>query len=180
MTRSMTLLVALLMLPQAVQAQAHGTHSPHTGLEQRDIQALSDDDVQGFLEGRGMGLAVPAELNSYPGPRHVLDLGGELELTDSQAAAIQAIYQEMHAAAVPLGRRYVERERELDRLFAEARADEERLRELTSDAGRILGELREVHLRAHLRTTALLTPHQVRRYNVHRGYAGGAAGHGHQ
>ena len=49
-------------------------HSPYTGLEERDIKALSAEQVAGYLAGDGMGFALPAELNHYPGPKHVLDL----------------------------------------------------------------------------------------------------------
>ena len=51
-------------------------HSPYTGQEARGIKALSQDDIEGLLSGAGTpfgGMAKPAELNGYPGPRHVLD-----------------------------------------------------------------------------------------------------------
>ena len=51
-------------------------------------QALSPEDIQGLLEGRGMGLAKAAELNSYPGPKHVLEMADALELTPEQRAEI--------------------------------------------------------------------------------------------
>lgn len=50
--------------------------SPYTGLQERPIKALSDQQIDDLREGRGMGLALPAELNGYPGPRHVLGLAG--------------------------------------------------------------------------------------------------------
>ena len=37
--------------------------SPYTGLEHREIKALSDDDRRQLLAGRGMGFALAAELN---------------------------------------------------------------------------------------------------------------------
>jgi hypothetical protein len=42
--------------------------SPYAGQEQRPIKALSETEMRDLAEGRGMGLAKAAELNSYPGP----------------------------------------------------------------------------------------------------------------
>lgn len=39
-----------------------------------------------------MGFAKAAELNSYPGPKHVLDLGDRLKLTTQQRQQVQAIF----------------------------------------------------------------------------------------
>jgi hypothetical protein len=38
-----------------------------------------------------MGMAKAAELNGYPGPRHVLDLSPELHLTDAQTKLVRGI-----------------------------------------------------------------------------------------
>ena len=59
--------------------------SPYSGQETRDIKALSDDERRRLLEGHGMGMALPAELNRYPGPKHVLELAGELDLRRSRS-----------------------------------------------------------------------------------------------
>ena len=48
--------------------------SPYVGLEAREIKALSEEQRQELLDGHGMGLALAAELNHYPGPKHVLEL----------------------------------------------------------------------------------------------------------
>jgi len=42
-----------------------------------------------------MGLAKAAELNHYPGPRHVLDLASELKLSEEQRLRIEQIYNTM-------------------------------------------------------------------------------------
>ncbi len=52
--------------------------SPYTGMQQREIKALSAETVSGYLAGHGMGFAMVAELNSYPGPKHVLELAEQL------------------------------------------------------------------------------------------------------
>ena len=57
--------------------------SSYAGQEMRAIKSLSPQEVADLLAGRGMGLAKAAELNHYPGPRHVLDLARELDLTET-------------------------------------------------------------------------------------------------
>jgi hypothetical protein len=61
--------------------------SPYAGQEGRPIKALSETEMRDLAEGRGMGLAKAAELNSYPGPLHVLELADRLELSEAQRAA---------------------------------------------------------------------------------------------
>ena len=50
-------------------------HSHYASMQSRDIKALSASDIEGLRAGRGMSLALAAELNGYPGPLHVLELG---------------------------------------------------------------------------------------------------------
>lgn len=174
MTRSVRAAVtaAVFFLPSATTAQQdHAGHSEHAGKEAREIRALSEQDVAALLGGEGAGYALAAELNRYPGPRHVLDLGDALSLTASQAEAITEIFAAMNARARVLGQRLVDAERELDRAFRERSITAEELKAATESLGRVEGELRYAHLEAHLKTTALLTPAQVERYDRERGYA---------
>lgn len=59
-------------------------HSPYAGEENHNIKALSAQEVEGYLNGNGMGLSKVAELNHYPGPKHVLELSEKLELAPKQ------------------------------------------------------------------------------------------------
>lgn len=176
--KAMVLLILVLVtcVPTQGATQAHDTHSPYAGKEVRAIKALSNEEVEGILAGRGMGMAMPAELNQYPGPRHVLDLARELRLSGDQTAKIRTIFENMQSQAVSLGREYIERERELDRMFRQHTITDEALRQATAQIAQLQGSLRNVHLRAHLETTALLSPEQIRQYDVHRGYAGSHTG----
>jgi len=153
---------------------AEGKHrsedSPYAGQEQREIKALSTEEVEGLLAGKGLEFAKAAELNSYPGPRHVLDLSTELELSAGQQEQSQALFHSMQARARELGGRIVERERHLDALFAERAIDLDQLKLLTGDIAVLRGRLRAVHLAAHLEMSALLTQEQVIRYQHLRGY----------
>src|ERR1700733_4313505 len=77
--------------------------TPYAGQQDRTIKALSDDDLAGLLKGDGMGFAKAAELNGYPGPKHVLDLADRLNLTAGQRQRVQAIFEKMSLSAKPLG-----------------------------------------------------------------------------
>lgn len=149
-----------------------GALSPYAGEEQREIKALSAEEVSSLLAGEGMGFARAAELNHYPGPRHVLDDAGELGLAPEQHRETERIFREMQAEAVRLGGLIVEKERELDRLFASQQATPERVGSLAGEIGALTGQLRYAHLHAHLRLKGVLTPEQVRRYDERRGYGG--------
>lgn len=133
-------------------------------------QALSPAEMADLRAGRGMGLAKPAELNAYPGPMHVLELADALSLSADQRTASAAIERDMRAAAMALGEKIVDAERDLDRAFAEGRIELMELQQRARDIGALWGELRAVHLSAHLRQRARLTAEQTQRYMVLRGY----------
>ena len=157
------------------------SQQPYAGLQERPIKALSDQQIADLKAGRGMGLALPAELNGYPGPRHVLDLAEGLGLTAEQQARARQFFDEMAAQAIVLGERVIAGEAALDRLFAKQAASDESVQLAAIELGRLQGELRGHHLRYHLAMRDLLSPHQVMRYQQLRGYQGheGSRGHGH-
>jgi hypothetical protein len=159
---------------------AEGQETPYAGQQAREIKALSNEEIAALRDGEGMGLAKVAELNSYPGPRHALDMASVLELSESQVHGLDAIYQRMNAEARTLGAALLERERALDALFARGTITPEDLAAETAGIADIQGRLRAVHLAAHIETRALLGPEQVARYNRLRGYDGPApTGHKH-
>jgi Spy/CpxP family protein refolding chaperone len=177
--------IRMIAAAGVVLAAAAGTaaaQSPYAGLEARPVKALSDEQIADLKAGRGMGLALAAELNGYPGPRHVLDLADQLSLTPAQRADVQRLFDAMAAEAVPLGERLIREETDLDRLFAAHTVTAESLRAATRLIGETQAALRDTHLKYHLSTLALLRPEQVERYAQLRGYAataGHAAGHHH-
>lgn len=173
MKRYLWLPVLLLAIPLLALAQVG--RSPYAGQAERPLKALSDEEIQDYLTGQGMGLAKAAELNGYPGPKHVLELAGQLQLADSQKAEAQRIRGRMLKEAKRLGGLIVEKERELDGLFAGGLIDGDRLRALTGQIARLQGELRAAHLQAHLEQRRVLTPGQIRKYDGLRGYGAGRA-----
>ena len=171
-------LFALLAIVAATAASSAQTTSPYSGQEQRAIKALSDEEIRDLLEARGMGLAAKAaELNSYPGPLHVLQLANELGLSDAQRKATDSLYANMRQRARSIGRQIIEAERTLDRAFANAAIEPATLRSQVGAIATLQGELRAAHLEAHLAQHALLTPEQIARYNVLRGYRGNSTPH---
>jgi hypothetical protein len=174
MTRPTVLVLALAALALAVgAAEAQTSPSPYTGLTGRAIKALAPEQIEQYLEGHGMGFALAAELNGYPGPKHVLELAAELDLSAEQREAVQGAYDRMHEQAVAAGKRIVALEGELDRAFASGRVSSESLDADLTTLGGLLAEVRFAHLDAHLATKALLSPAQVARYVELRGYGGG-------
>lgn len=145
--------------------------SPYVGLEERPIKALSDQDRERLLAGHGMGLALAAELNRFPGPKHVLELSDDLQLSADQVRETEVIFAEMSETAQRLGRDVVTQEAYLDERFASGEIDEAQLSRLVREIGRLRGELRLVHLRAHLAMRAAMTETQIARYDHLRGYA---------
>lgn len=153
------------------------TASPYAGQEQRSIKALSDKEISDLKEARGMGLAKAAELNSYPGPLHVLELARELDLTEAQRAATESLYAGMRDRAQPVGIKIIEAERDLDRAFVDGTISPTELRSRVSTISALQGELRTVHLEVHLAQRALLRPEQISRYDMLRGYGGNRTPH---
>lgn len=169
---------ALLGILGAVAASALAAanpQQPYAGLDRRAIKALSPSDIDDLWGGRGAGMALPAELNGYPGPKHVLELAATLDLTPEQRRAAQAVFDEMQARAGALGREVLREEAALEKLFASGKANDASLRAATGEAARLRGELRFLHLRYHLAMRDLLNQEQLARYRQARGYGGAPA-----
>jgi hypothetical protein len=167
-----------IVVAAAVGVASAQEHRPYAGLETRAIKALSAEEVADLRAGRGMGLALAAELNGYPGPLHVIELAEPLGLSEAQRAEAEALFAAMRAETIPLGEKLIAAEAALDELFAEGSVTPARLDEATQAIGRIGADLRAAHLGYHVLTKELLTPEQVRRYAELRGY-GGADTHSH-
>ncbi len=165
---------SVLLLGTLASVATAAQDSPYTGLQQREIKALSAEAVSGYLAGHGMGFSMVAELNSYPGPKHVLELEEQLELDEAQVERTEAALQRMHEDAVRLGAELVDRERELEGIFAGRSANARSTRALVRRIAKLQGELRLAHLEAHLEMATVVRPEQIRRYDSLRGYGSGA------
>jgi len=145
--------------------------SPYAGMETRSIKALSEQQIADLKAGRGMGLALPAELNGYPGPIHVLELADRLGLSTEQKDRIKDLFDSMKAEAVPFGAKLLEQEAALDQQFANRLVTAESLKGATAEIGATQAELRDTHLKYHLRTAQVLSAEQMQHYSILRGYA---------
>ena len=135
-----------------------------------EIKALSNEQVSGYLNGDGMGLAKAAELNHYPGPKHVLEFSEELNLTEEQVNKTNNLTIEMKENAISLGNQIIEKEKELDSLFSKSIAEEKIVQSLLIAISKLNGELRFVHIKAHLKQKEILSNEQINLYDKLRGY----------
>ena len=159
----------------AIATFAHAADQPYAGQHQRDIKALSQEEVDGYMRGADMGLAKAAELNGYPGPMHVLELAEPLGLNASQREKMQNLMEAHKAEARTLGAEIVRHEHALARLFAGRKATVQAVDDTLAGLAAAQARLRGSHLKAHLAATQLLSADQVRKYAELRGYADAGA-----
>jgi Spy/CpxP family protein refolding chaperone len=167
-------LVATADIPLMIGQTEAQSSGPYAGMQARAIKALSAEQIADLKAGRGLSLALAAELNGYPGPRHVLEFVEQL--TDQQRADVQRLFDDMTAEVVPLGERLIAQEAELERLFAGRVVTPSSLRAATAAIGATQAELRNAHLKYHLLTSGVLTAAQTQRYSQLRGYLDGDSG----
>lgn len=165
--RRLFLTATLLLASASVFAQ-----TPYAGMQSRQIKALSEQQISDLDAGRGMGLALAAELNGYPGPSHVLELADKLELSADQRDRMAALFNAMKTEAQPFGSRLIAQEAELDRLFSSRAVTPASLKASTAAIAATQGELRETHLKYHLSAADILSAGQLQRYADLRGYTG--------
>jgi hypothetical protein len=173
-------LTATILFVQAVPGQDRLT-SPYRANPLGGVRGISTEEVTALREGNGMGLARAAELNSYPGPRHVLAAveAGQLQATLEQVERTTAIYATMRRDAQQVGAQILGEEASLESAFRSGTISEPDLTSRVARIAELQGELRSIHLAAHLATRAILTDEQVQKYNAIRGYAAEPTGHQH-
>src|SRR5690349_2047197 len=132
--------------------------TPYAGMQTRSIKALSEQQIADLNAGRGMGLALAAELNGYPGPSHAIELADKLALSPAQVAKLQELFAAMKAETIPIGATLISQERGLDDDFAARTVTPASLQAATQNIGATQGALRAAHLKYHLATVAVLTP----------------------
>jgi hypothetical protein len=157
--------VAIVVLSGPAAAE-----QPYSGLQSRIIKTLSDQQIADLSAGRGMGLALAAELNGYPGPIHAIELAEQLHLSSDQVSELKSLFEAMKAETIPIGQTLISQERDLNDDFANRTVTLASLAGVTQRIGATQAALRAAHLKYHLSTVALLTPEQVAQYNELRGY----------
>jgi Spy/CpxP family protein refolding chaperone len=165
LTATLVTVLGLFAADSSVSWGQHG-HGHEGGHQAAQACAVEFDKVVG--EGRGFGMAFAADQNGYPGPMHVLELKDRLKLTADQEAKAQALMHAMFSESKPKSARLLELEAKLRRLFADRTADVTAVRATVAEVERARGEVRLVHLLAHLKTRELLTEDQRRIYHEAR------------
>ncbi|HZP37375.1 MAG TPA: hypothetical protein VFE48_12905 [Methylomirabilota bacterium] len=176
-TKSRLLVMGLSLLLAAPVAGADRVTSPYRPGTAPGLRGFSADEVAALRDGAGMGLARAAELNGYPGPRHLLDAvqDGRLPASAEQRQRAQDIFDRMKRDAQRVGAQILAEEADLEAAFRARTITEPDLRARVGRIAALQGELRTIHLSAHLATRALLTDAQVEQYDRLRGYAPAAA-----
>ncbi len=135
--------IAVMIAGPAFAQSGHGHgHQPggrDDAQAHRRVEACLGEFDQVAADGRGVGLAFPADQNGYPGPMHAVELKDRLRLTPEQEARMRALFETMLAEA---------RSRAARLTVAEARA-----------------EVRLVHLVTHVQARDVLTETQRRTYH---------------
>ena len=147
--------------------------SKYIGQESRIIKSLSSEDIESLETGTGDafgGMAKLAELNGYPGPRHILDSEKELGLTTVQKENITIIYNDMKREALKLGQEILQIEKTANELFDNKSISDSELQRLIKKSAENYGKLRYIHLTTHLKMIGILSQEQIILYNTLRGY----------
>jgi Spy/CpxP family protein refolding chaperone len=165
----------MLVLAVVLGAVASAADGPYAGQQMRAIKALSDEERADYMEGRGMGLSKVAELNHYPGPRHVLDDSDALGLSAEQLAKTRSIWATMDTKAKALGALIVAQEAALEAMYAKGSATAADTRAVIDELARLQADLRYTHLSAHMAMRSVLSAGQIARYDELRGYSDGTA-----
>jgi hypothetical protein len=160
-------ILLLLTMPLTAQHEQHMKSPAATPQTMAQHHAFLDAEREAIERGEGFGMALAADKNGYPGPKHVLDMKNELQLTRAQEAAMQKLMAEMKEKALAKGKDVLLAEKRLEEYFAQGKSEDE-LREETYRAASLRAELRWVHLSSHLAAKKLLTAQQIAAYQKMR------------
>lgn len=161
-----TFLTSSLQHPASSQHQ-HTAPPSQAGEAEAAHHSFLDQERSAIERGEGFGMAMVADRNGYPGPKHVLELKAELQLTAEQQTAMEKLFAQMKAQALARGKELLLAEVQLAQMFAEGRPEAE-LQQQTNRVASLRGELRWVHLSAHLAARKLLTLQQLATYQHFR------------
>ena len=161
---------AFAILTTSLLAQHAHKHSPYAHTQSAEVPSLTPEEVRELRLGEGMGLARAAELNHFPGPKHLLDLASDLGLSDEQILRIEEIHRTMKSLAVSKGKEILRQELHLSHLFASGNPSAAKITNATEHLGILRGQLQAIHLLAHLESALELTGEQIDGYDRLRGY----------
>lgn len=155
----------------AEPAKPRAEDATRTRLAKMNVKAITPEELEGFLYGKSMEQARAADLNRFPSPEHVVELADKLGLSKQQRERTQQVLDESQAQAARLGYMLVDKEKELDRLFATGLVTREKLFALLHEIAHMRADIRGQHLEANMAQRLILTPPQLERYMQLRGLA---------
>lgn len=164
-------LIVVAVWFSACLGSAEDPQTSYSALHESEVRGLTSAEIESLRNGDGMGYALPAELNGYPGPKHVLELADRLGLNEDQRNRTLAVRGAMLDNARRTGSDLVAAYAALDHEFRAGNMSVEQLRRHTEKIGVLEGELRAIHMEAHLEMMRILTMEQVQAYGQFRGYA---------
>lgn len=126
-----------------------------------DLAALTPEQVRAIDAGEPFGDDAVAIKAGLPSPSWALEHAEEIGLAPDQVRDITALHDEMVEEAVKIGPRLLELEAELEKQFRTGRVRPGGMKKLVSEIATIEGDLRAIHLEAHLGMRALLTRDQL-------------------
>ena len=159
-----TCMLAMISMPTTAQHVHESSSYAHS--RGAEVTSLTNEEVRALRQGEGMGLARAAELNHFPGPRHLLDLASDLDLSEVQIRRIRAIHDRMKSQ----GEDIIKVEKHLADLFASGDPSARKLTQVTEHLGAMHGQLQAIHLLAHIEAARELSAGQIREYDKLRGY----------
>ncbi len=168
MTRALLVVVAIAAATAtSALAQSERGHQHPGGDAQahQRVEACQREFDRVVADGRGFGLAFPADQNDYPGPLHVLELKDRLRLTPEPETRMRVLFEAMLADARARAARLAAAEARLRQIFAERAADDAAVRTAVAEAETARAEVRLAHLLKHLRTRDVLTEAQRQAYH---------------
>jgi hypothetical protein len=134
------------------------------------LKALTDQQYTDFRHGNEMEMGKVAELNNYPSPLEVSKHEKELGINPNQRIQLKKIIDAWRFKTKEMGRFILAEEAKLDALFSSGKATDGSVIYYSNQIGLFLGELRNAHLQAHLKTRNILTAAQIKKYNTLMGY----------
>ena len=155
----------LLLSMACVSLLATLASAQHSQPVKMQHHACLEEERQAIEKGEGFGMALAADRHGYPGPKHILELKNELALTPEQEKQVRALFDRMRGRALVTGKHVLDKEAELEQLFASGAAEAAAVRPRLDEIARLRAELRWVHVSAHLDAYKLLTAEQRARYH---------------
>jgi Spy/CpxP family protein refolding chaperone len=128
------------------------------------VKFISDLQYHKYKNSIDKEMTHIAEVNNYPSPKKVLQFSKDLNLTETQRNQLKTTLSEMNRKALEMSKFLIAEETKFNTLFETNKVNEGSLVYYTNKIGLLHGELRNAYLKAHFRTSRILTTVQLKKY----------------